>query len=231
MISRRGQVRRRLGALALALALCGAVAATAVAFVNVYVNPFSKRGQYRQVDTASKSKRCDRDFNKDRGVMEVTVKAGPQSCFYEIPARGDRARPDHRFEAHGRLLKSTHRNIREEAFLAVAVRVGGGDRYELRVFPKGKDFALRRRPDSGAFPVSGSEPAIGRPGQLNRLRLTAIDNRLTAHVNGEKVADLNDADASQIAGRKVEFGLGSRADTRRNTNGNFDRVKLSVPDP
>jgi hypothetical protein len=231
MTSRRGQFRLRYVALAGALALCGALAATALGFVNVYVNPFSKRGEVRQVSLVKGGKHCDRDFLKKRGVMEVNVKSGPGACIYKAPVQGDSSRPDHRFEAQGRILKSTNSRIRDDAYLSIAVRVGGGDRYELRVFPKGRDFVLRRQPGGAGFPANGSNSEIGTPGQLNKLRLTVIGNRVRAHVNGAEVADVTDANANSIKGRKVEFGVGTQANTGKDTDGNFTKLTLSVPDP
>jgi hypothetical protein len=231
MTSRRGQFRLQYLVVACTLVLAAAFAAAALGFVDVYVNPFSKRGEVRQVSLVKGGKNCDRDFLKKRGVMEINVKSGPAACIYKAPVQGDSAHPDHRFEAQGRILKTTKTAIRDDAYLSIAVRVGGGDRYELRVFPKGRKFVLRRQPGGAGFPVNGTDPAIGTPGQLNKMKLTAIGNRVTAHVNGARVADVNDANASSIKGRKVEFGVGTRANTGKDTDGNFTKLKLSVPDP
>ena len=81
--------------------------------------------------------------------------------------------------------------------------MGGGQRYELRVFPKGREFALRREPGGGGFPATGSDPEIGRIGELNRLRLTVIGSNVKAHVNGKKVADVNDGNRQRDLGAQA----------------------------
>lgn len=231
MTSRRGQFGLRYLALAGVLALAGTLAASALGFVNIYVNPFSKRGEVRQVSLVKGGNKCERQFVQKRGVMEVYLKSGPKACIFKPPVQGDAERPNHRFEAQARILKSTASAVRDDAYLTVAVRVGGGDRYELRVFPKGKNFVLRRQPGGAGFPVNGSDPKIGKIGQLNALALTAVGNRIRAHVNGAEVADLTDGNASEIKGRKVEFGVGSDADTGKDTDASFTKLKLSVPNP
>ncbi len=230
MSSRRGHLRLRYGAGALVLALCGALAASAFGFVDVYKNPLKKTSQYRELKKAGKGSRCSRAFSKKRGVMEITVESAPKVCGFKPPVQGDTAKPNHRFDAVGRIKKTTNSNIRDDAYLTASVRVGGGKRFELRVFPKGKEFSLRRQPGGGSFPVNGTNPAIGGIGKQNVLRLTAEGDNIKAHVNGALVGDVTDA-GGDVIGRTLEFGVGSAANSQKDTHGNFDRMKLSVPDP
>lgn len=224
--------RQGFGALAVALGLVAALAASAFAFVNIYKNSFGSKPAYKEVvRVGTGSKACHRSWNEKREIMRVDLGKGPAVCTYKPPVQGDGPEPDHRFDADGRILKSTAENVRDEAYLTLAVRVGGGKRYELRVFPKGKDFELRRQPNDAGFPDTGSDPAIGKIGKLNRLRLLAEGNQITAFVNGTLLANVNDANASQLEGAKLEFGVGSEADSKKNTVGTFDKLKLAVPDP
>ena len=71
--------------------LLGLLAASALGFVDIYSNPFSKSGQYRQVSAVNSGKKCDRDFSKGHGIMAVTVKAGPAVLVFT--ARSGRRRP------------------------------------------------------------------------------------------------------------------------------------------
>jgi hypothetical protein len=231
MTSRRGRLRLRHLAPVGAVGLAAALAAPALGVVDVYTNPFSKRGQARQVALAGDSKQCHREFLRKRGVLDVELRKGPGACLLKPPVEGDSPRPDHLWDAHGRILKSTPKNIRDDAYLTISARVGGGNRYELRVFPKGRDFVLRRQPAGAGFPVNGSDPAIGTPGQLNKLRLAVVGDRVRALVNGEEVADVTDGGSSEIKGRTLQFGVGTEADTGKNTEGRFDKVKLAVPNP
>ena len=62
------------------------------------------------------------------------------------------------------------------------------------------------------------------------VEITVDGDNVKAHVNGALVADVNDS-GSQVVGRGLEFGVGSKSHSQRNTDGNFDRLKVSVPDP
>ena len=208
------------------------LAASALAFVTVYKNNFNSKAGYKEVvRVGGGQKACSRDWNQKREIMAVELGKAPAVCTFKPPVQGDNSQPDHRFDAEGRILKKTAENIRDEAYLSIAIRVGGGNRYELRVFPKGKDYQLRRQPTGAGFPMNGSNPAIGGIGQRNLLRLLAEGNQISAFVNGTPVATTVDPNANEIAGAKVEFGVGNNADGKKNTAATFDKLKLAVPDP
>ena len=210
----------------------GVLAASALAFVTVYKNNFNSKPGYKEVVRVGGGKKaCSRDWNQKREIMAIELGKAPAVCTFKPPVQGDAPRPNHRFDADGRILKKTAENIRDEAYLSIAVRVGGGNRYELRVFPKGKNYQLRRQPNGTGFPMSGSNPAIGGIGKLNRLRLLAEGNQVTAHVNGTQVATTVDPTANDLSGAKVEFSVGNNGDGNRNTAATFDKLKLAVPDP
>ena len=215
-----------------ALATAAALAASALAFVAIYSNSFGSKGAYKDVVRAGGSgKACERSWNKKNKLMRIDLDRGSGACTYKPPVQGDGPQPDHRFDAGGRILKSTPGNIRDEAYLAAALRVGGGARYQLRVFPETGEFELRRKPTDVGFPVSGTDPAILEVGQRNLLRLIAEGNQIRAFVNGAPLADVIDANSGELNGTKVEFAVGSEADSRRNTVANFDKLRLAVPDP
>ncbi len=49
--------------------------------------------------------------------------------------------------------------------------------------------------------------------------------------NGTELADVNDPQAGQLRGAKVEFGVGNLKNTSKPTLATFDGLKLAVPDP
>jgi hypothetical protein len=232
-VSRLARAKRQgLGALAVALALVAALAASALAFITVYNNSFGSKSAYKEiVRVGHGSKACDRSWNAKREIMRIELGRAPAACTYKPPVQGDGPQPDHRFDVGGRILKNTADNIRDDAYLSIAIRVGGGKRYELRVFPKGKEFQLRRQPSGGGFPDNGSNPAIGKIGKLNQLRLRADGSQITASVNGTQVASVNDGNPSELSGAKLEFGVGSVGNSKKDTLATFDKVKVAVPDP
>ena len=194
--------------------------------------PGRSKAAYKEVVRVGHgSKACDRSWNEKREIMRIELGKAPGACTYTPPVQGDAPQPDHRFDVAGRILKNTADNIRDDAYLSIAIRVGGGKRYELRVFPKGKEFQLRRQPSGAGFPNNGSNPAIGKIGKLNQLRLRAEGSQVTASVNGTQVASVNDGDPGQLSGAKVEFGVGNVGNSKKDTLATFDKLKLAVPDP
>ena len=215
-----------------ALGVVGALllAATAFAFVQIYVNGFNNKDKYKEIEKVS-GKKCDRAYKEKKGRMQVSADEGPMSCSFKLPVQGSTQRPDHRFDAHARLMKATDANIREDAFVLLALRVGAGDRYEFRVFPRTRDFEVRRKPNGALFPVAGGNGAIKGMGANNKMRLVVDNDRVRALVNGTEVADVIDPSPGDVEGGKVYFGVGNEKDTGKDTVANFDRLRLSVPTP
>lgn len=220
------------GALVLALLAAAALATVALAYVTVYSNSFASKRDYRQVErVGGGSRSCKREWVQKREIMRIQVGKAPAVCTYRPPVQGDGAHPDHRFDADGRILKDTKAKVRKHAYLSLAIRVGGGRRYLMRVFPKRQRYEMRRQPTGPGFPDNGNEPAIGKLGQLNKLRLVADGDHIRGFVNGAEVADITDPNASQLTGTKLEFSVGNKANSKKNTIGVFDKLKLAVPNP
>jgi len=130
-------------------------------------------------------------------------------------------------------LKRTPKALRKRAFLAVAVRSGEDTGYELRAFPGRHKFQLIRRPSGGGseFPVGGTESKIRGVGKANVLRVAAFGNRVTAKINGNRVARVTDPDAAQVNGQKVEVAIGNKKRSHRSVLASVDDLKLQVPKP
>jgi hypothetical protein len=103
-----------LGGAALALGLAAVVA---LAGVTVYKNNFSSRAEVREVKRVE-GKHCDRRWRKKAKSVRIEVTRGPERCGYEPPVQGDSDRPDHIFQATGKLLKQTSRRVRGGAYVA-----------------------------------------------------------------------------------------------------------------
>jgi len=217
--------------LAAGLAL-GLAAGVALAAVTVYTNNFSSRSEAKEL-RHSDGKHCRKRERRHAESILVEVTRGPGACGYRPPVQGDRDRPDHYFQAKEKLLKATPKGIRGGAYLAVAVRSGKSSRYELRIFPLRHRFELRRAPGDGAgpFPKKGDSRAIKGVDKPNVLRLQAVGNRVTAKVNGRKVAQVSDSNARQLGGRRVEVRVGGKRRTHKNVVASVDNLKLQVPNP
>jgi hypothetical protein len=223
--------RRGIPGLIGAVTLLAALAATAFAVVDIYSNGFNSRHSFKEIQSADGGKKCERHWSKKRGQMKVELGKAPGVCTYKLPVQGDGSQPDHRLEAKGKIVKATKRKVREDAYLTLAVRVGAGDRYELRVFPKTQEYSLRRQPAGAGFPANGTNAEIGKIGAKNALLLIAEGNEIRAKANGTDLATVNDANASEIGGAKLEFGVGSEADSKKDTVGTFSKLRVSIPNP
>jgi len=232
MSSRRGHFRLNILAVAgvAVLALALAVAAGA-AVVGIYTNSFNTKPQFREIQQITKSEACRKTFKAAAKSMEIRVRKAPRACFYRPPVQGSNPRPDHRLDVDGKIIVSTPKAIRGDAYLTASLRVGDGRRYELRVFPKGKRFELRRQPTNAGFPVVGTHGDIRKVGAVNKIRLIATGGQIRGIANGTQIASVTDPNPGQLDGVKIQFGIGNEADSGRNTEGRINRVKVSVPAP
>lgn len=226
---------RRRATISAAVAASAVLAAAVIAqaAVEVYDNQFDSRAAYRDVGKLGGKKACDHDYKKGkgkkRGSARLTVKKAEHSCAFRPPVVGDSELPNHRVTVVGKVADSTKKAARGGAFIEVAVRVGAGGRYSLRVFPHKQRFELLRLPQGGEFPAEGRSKKINEVGKRNKLRLTAIGGEIAAFVNGGELARITDSNLGEVTGRKIHFGLGNAKDTPKNVIGSFKRVSVAVP--
>jgi hypothetical protein len=221
---------RSLAVLLTAGALTLVLAGSAAAVIYVYGNGFKSKGSVAELEKSGGGDQCDKRFRKRSKDMTITLE-GKRLCGYSPPVFGDTQQPDHVVYAKGQILaKKTPKALRKAAYLAVEVRVGGGDSYELQVRPKGRRFKLLRNPSSAAVSEGGESNAIKPIKDPNALRLEVKGERVRAFVNGRLLAAVEDPNPGQLAGRRVSFGLGSRKDSSRSTVGVFERVRAGVVD-
>lgn len=219
---------RTLAVLLAAGAVALAMAGTAGAVIFVYSTGFSSKSSVQELDRLGGGKECDKRFRKRTKDMLVSLE-GRRLCEYSPQVFGDADQPDHVVYAKGQVLaKQTPKKLRRGAYLAVTVRVGGGNSYEFQVKPKGRRFKLIRNPSSDAVSEAGKSKAIKAATKPNGLRLEAKGSKVRAFVNGDLVASVDDPNADQLDGRRVGFGLGSRKDSSRATVGVFERLRVGI---
>ena len=220
--------------LSLGLALCGifAFVSSAAAVVYVYKNNFGSKQSYNEIDLISGGKKCSRSYQADTNVMRAELR-GKTFCEYSPPVTGDSDQPDHEIVVDGRILDATPKNVRDQAYLAARVRVGGDTWYEFRVTPKGEKYRFTREPAGGGsgLPITGTDNKIRPIGENNKLRLRITGNDVTAFVNGESVESYNDPNPGQVTGRKVAFGVGSTKKANPGPVARFTSIKVGVPTP
>lgn len=222
------QRSRSLAALLAAGALSLALTASAAAVIYVYGNGFSSRGAFNEIERTGGGKKCDKRYRDKSKAMGVSVE-GKRLCEFSPPVVGDAQQPDHVVYAKGRVLaKKTPKSLREAAYLAVKVRVGRGDSYELQIRPKGGRYKLLRSPEAGAVSEEGRSDAIKPLKSSNALRLEVRGARVTALVNGDELVSVVDPNPEEVGGRKVGFGIGSRKNSSRAIVGVFERVRVGI---
>jgi hypothetical protein len=221
-------MRLRITTAAVALAVL-ASAGIATATVVVYNSSFKKRAEFRAVQKFEGGKPC-RKFWRDKKTFGIEVKKGPLQCDFRTPVTGDAKEPDHEIEGKAAVLKSTAKRVRRDAYVGVAVRADESSRYELRVFPHRQEWELRRRPGGQGFPLEGTEQSIGGIGELNKLKLRAFGDRVTAIVNKATVVDqVRDPDSGELNGRKTLLVGGSAANSGKEAQAYFRNVRIRVP--
>jgi hypothetical protein len=222
----------RAAATLVATVAIGLAAATAVAGVTVYSNKLARKADAKELRHAE-GKYCKKKWRRKAGTLRVDVEKGPDTCGYRPPVEGDTAGPDHDFQAKEKLLKATPKAVRDGAYLAIAVRSGKTSGYELRVFPTKHKFQLVRSPSGGGsgFPAKGKSSAIKGFRKANTLRLKADNDKVTAKVNGIRVAKVTDSNPAQVGGRKLEVAIGHSRHSRKPVLGTIDNLKLQVPNP
>jgi hypothetical protein len=221
--------RFRLLAALTALALMG-VAAIALASVTVYKNNFSSKSRFGQIEKGH-GKHCDRNYRAGKEVLRLVVTRSPETCTLSPPVFGDAPQPDHILQVQGKILSSTPKRLRKHAYLIASVRVGGGGRYEMRIFPKTEKFEVTRKPNGGGFPVEGTNTDIEGIGKRNKLKIQAIGDQVKALVNGTNIASVTDGNPGELDGVKVEIGAGNTKSAHKKTEATFDNVKVAVPNP
>jgi hypothetical protein len=232
-IGRMNLRRHNPGTVLLVAALAAGVlvaASSALASVLVYQNGFPNKSRAGELIKAEGS-HCEKEWRSRQEVIAVTVKRGPDACGYRPPVEGLGSLPDQDLRARMKVLNETPKGLRDDVYVAIAVRSSKEKGYELRIFPKGKRYELRRRPAGGPFPDEGTDTAIRGINRANILRLRAEGNRVRAYVNGTLLADVNDPNPGEVGGQKLEVIVGNRRDTSRNAFGLFDDVKVAVPNP
>jgi hypothetical protein len=226
----RTHTRRTGAALVAALVAVLALAAVAAASFTVYRNGFANHHSASELSHAE-GDHCEKAWRDRAKAIRVVVKRGQESCGYRPPVEADADLPDQTFEAKMKILRNTPKSTRENAFIGLAVRSGGGNGYEFRVFPKGKVFELRRHPAGGGsdFPATGTNADIRGLDDSNALRLKVSGAVVKAYVNGTKVAEATDTNPAEVGGRKLEVIVGNTKDTKKDVFGVFDDLRVSVP--
>ncbi|HEY2054218.1 MAG TPA: hypothetical protein VGH14_09820 [Solirubrobacterales bacterium] len=197
--------------LAAALGLV-AVASASGAFVAIYRNALETTAQRSEVlKLAGKS--CTRGGGQTS--LKITVGKLTEECAYRTPVIGS----DLEIAATGRIVSGTPETVAKKAFLAMQLRVGGGGKLELRVFPFQKKVQIAKVTSEGIhyLAIEKNVKAVQPPEKANVLRLRVISGageeagacKITGYLGGEQVIEANDEACTDVSGEMTALAAGA----------------------
>src|ERR1700743_885142 len=146
-----------------------AVASASGAFVAIYRNALETTAQRAEVlKLAGKS--CARGGGQTS--LKITVGKLTEECAYRTPVIGS----DLEIAATGRIVSGTPAAVAKKAFLGMQLRVGGGGKLELRVFPSQKKVQIAKVTEEGIhfLAIEKNAKAVQPPEKANVLRLRVL---------------------------------------------------------
>lgn len=211
--------------LALALLLVGAASAS----VLIYKNGFGSKSDFKRIGKLAGGNPCKKS-HKGGKVFEGHVKRTGRECLFETPVEGDRKRPNHTVQIEGTVRKKTDKKVRDKVYVGVAARANKKSAYEVRVFPKGRNYELLKNGDEVD---AGRSRAIKGLDEKNKLRLAVEGGSVEARVNGKAMASFDDQSAEEVRGRKTALAYGMKGGKNKKREGfvRIDRLKVFVPSP
>jgi hypothetical protein len=216
-----------------ALALAGGAGAS---LIGVYRSDMESEVQRSQIAKLS-GERCRQGGSSH--AFRIVIGKRTKECMYGTPVVGR----DLEIAAVERLLSGTPKPVRNKAFLAVDLRVGGaGAGYELAVFPLQRKAQLRKVLSDGSIRYMHIErdvKGVSGVDRANALRLRAFNViegpergtcRVVAFVGSERVADVTDDAAGDLQGRASGFSVGALT-SAKDLVASVDNVVVRVPNP
>lgn len=209
------------------------VATAGAAMIGIYRNGMESTAQRAQlVKLAGRS--CARAGSG--GALRITVGKRTPECSYRTPVLGR----DLEIAATERLLSGTPTAAQHKAFLGLALRAGGGAKYEMLVFPLQRKVQLIKIASGGAeyLAIDRDEKAVLGIDKANALRLRAVNVtsgpergtcHLLAYVGSTLAAEASD-ESADLTGQASAVAVGAT----KSANGvvaSVDNVVVRVPSP
>lgn len=196
------------------LAVVGLVASgvASAAFVAIYRNALEttvQRTEVRKIFGQS----CTRGGGAT--ALKVTVGKLTEECAYSTPVVGQ----DLEIAATGRILSGTPAAVAKKAFIGLQLRVGGGSKLEMRLFPGAKKVQIARITEEGIkyLAIEKNVKAIQEPTKANVLRLRVIEAageekgtcKIAGFVGGEMAIEATDEACAELEGETTALSAGA----------------------
>jgi hypothetical protein len=197
--------------LATALGLLAAASASG-AFVAIYRNALETTAQRAEILKLN-GKGCTRGGAQT--TLKITVGKLTEECAYRTPVIGS----DLEIAATGRIISGTPPAVAKKAFLGLQLRVGGGGKLELRVFPAQKKVQLVKVTDEGIhyLAIEKNVKAVQPPEKANVLRLRVVSGakaeagtcKVGGFLGGEAVIEATDEACTDVSGEMTALSAGA----------------------
>ena len=216
-----------LAALAAGLLACAFAGAT---MVGIYRNGLETQPQRAEMIKLF-GRSCKRGGGED--AIRVVLGAKTDSCAYRTPVIGRELE----IAATERILSGTPKPLQSKSYVAVQLRTGGGDKYEVRAFPTQKKAQLIKVSEARTkyLAVKKNNTEIGAINEptVVRLRIEKAAEGTTgatvaAYVGPTVVGEVTDEAASEVA---CEFSSVSVGATKiaEGLIGSIDDLVVRVP--
>ena len=173
---------------------------------------------------------CKRGGGEDS--VRVMLGKKTDSCAYRTPVVGRNLE----LAATERILSGTPKALQRKAYVAIQLRAGGGNKYELRAFPAQRKAQLLKVSAAGTkyLAIKKNVKAIGGVNEPNVVRLRvektagAASASIVAFVGPELVGEVTDEAAGELTGEfsAVSIGASTAAD---GLIGSIDDLVVRVP--
>jgi hypothetical protein len=207
------------------------VGVASAAFVAIYRNALettAQRSEVRKIFGQS----CTRGGGQT--ALKVTVGKLTEECAYSTPVVGQ----DLEIAATGRILTGTPAAVAKKAFLGLQLRVGGGSKLELRVFPGQKKVQIARVTEEGIkyLAIKKNVKAVQEPTKPNVLRLRVIESageekgscKIGGYLGGELAVEATDVACGELEGETTALSAGA-PDNGSGLIAGFEAIVVRTP--
>ena len=214
-----------LAALAAGLLVCAVAGA---AMVGIYRNGLETTPQRAEL-TKLFGRSCKRGGGED--AVRVLLGKKTDSCAYRTPVLGRNLE----IAATERILSGTPKALQRKAYVAIQLRAGGGNKYELRAFPVQRKAQLIKVSEAGTkyLAIEKNLKAIGGINEPTVVRLrvekAAGDAAaVTAFIGPEVVGEVTDEAAGELSGEFSAASVGANK-IAEGLIGSIDDLVVRVP--
>jgi hypothetical protein len=215
-----------MAALAAGLLVCAVAGAE---MVGIYRN-----GLETQPQRAELVKLFGRSCKRGGGEDSIRVLLGKKtdSCAYRTPVLGRNLE----LAATERILSGTPKALQRKAYVAIQLRAGGGNKYELRAFPVQRKAQLIKVSEAGTkyLAIKKNLKAIGGINEPTVVRLRVEKGAgdaaasITAYIGPEPVGEVTDEAAGELTGEFAAASVGANK-IAEGLIGSIDDLVVRVP--